>query len=181
MGTLACLLPVTLAAIAWGLWKSRHDYRKHGRCTAFGFISVLFMFFMPQLMLDRAIVYAWPDSPLDYAGLAVCVVMWTLCLVACVDFRSARKVLCLDAGQLTVRGLYRFSRNPQYVGWGVGVIGYAVTGWTVQCLIGLGLFAVMVHLFILIEEEHLRRTFGEEFTAFCRKVPRYIGLGPVRI
>jgi len=181
MNNLAYLLPVTVAAIAWGLWKSRHDYRRHGRCTIWGFISVLFMFFMPHLMLDRAMVYAVPDSLRDYLGLAICITSWSLCLIACIDFRSARKVLCLEAGRLTVRGLYRWSRNPQYVGWGVGIIGYALTGWTAECLASLLLFAVMVHLFILVEEEHLGRTFGEDYGTFCRAVPRYIRLGPIRI
>lgn len=175
------MIIVWAVATAWGLFKSHRDYRARGRLTAFGFLSILFMFFMPQLVLDRAIDYEALRTPLDFIGLAICIVSWSLCLVACFNFRSARKVFCLHPGRLTVHGLYRFSRHPQYVFWFIGIVGFALTGWRVECLLGLGLFLIMVHPFTLIEEEHLRRTFGEEYTAYCRAVPRYLGWGPVRI
>ena len=33
-----------------------------------------------------------------------------------------------------------------------------------------------VRSLVLIEEEHLRRTFGESYAEFCRSVPRYLRL-----
>ena len=35
--------------------------------------------------------------------------------------------------------------------------------------------AVSLHLLVLIEEEHLRRVFGQPYIEFCRRVPRYFG------
>jgi protein-S-isoprenylcysteine O-methyltransferase Ste14 len=175
------LVIIWAIATAWGLFKCRHDYLARGRLTAFGFLSVLFMFFMPHLVLDHAMDYGALRTPTDFIGLATCIVGWSLCLVACFNFRSARKVLCLHPGRLTVRGLYRFSRHPQYVFWLLGLIGFILTGWTIECLLGLGLFLIMLHPFVLIEEAHLRRTFGEEYLAYCRNVPRYLGWGRVRI
>jgi protein-S-isoprenylcysteine O-methyltransferase Ste14 len=168
-------------ATAWGLWKCRRDYRARGRLTVFGFLSVLFMFFMPHLVLDRAMIYGPLRTPADFIGLAICILGWGLCLVACLNFRSARKVFCLHPGRLTVHGLYRISRNPQYVFWFIGLIGFVLTGWRLECLLGLALFLIMLHPFALIEEEHLRKTFGEQYDAYRRSVPRYLGRGPVRL
>ena len=42
-------------------------------------------------------------------------------------------------------------------------------------LIPLGLLAVMVQFIVVVEEEHLERTFGEDYLAFKRTRPRYVG------
>jgi hypothetical protein len=34
-----------------------------------------------------------------------------------------------------------------------------------------------LHLLVLVEEEHLRRIYGEQYVELCRKVPRYAGWG----
>lgn len=77
--------------------------------------------------------------------------------------------------RLVVRGLYRYTRNPMYVG-----ILTVLTGWTVAYRSGaLLLYAVAVgacfHLFIVLyEEPHLRRIFGEEYTGYCSRVGRWL-------
>jgi protein-S-isoprenylcysteine O-methyltransferase Ste14 len=181
VATYIYLTIIWAAATAWGLFKCRHDYRARGRLTIFGFLSVLFMFFMPHLVLDHAMDYGALRTPLDFIGLGLSILGWGLSLVACLNFRSARKVFCLHPGRLTVHGLYRISRNPQYVFWFIGLIGFVLLGWTIECLLGLGLFLIMLHPFVLIEEAHLRETFGEEYIAYCRNVPRYLGWGRVGI
>ena len=42
-------------------------------------------------------------------------------------------------------------------------------------------FGVGADGLILIEEEHLRRVFGEQYIDFCRRVPRYAAWGALRI
>ena len=81
----------------------------------------------------------------------------------------------LPTEHLVVTGLYRFVRNPMYVGvlsviLGLGlllgdtrVLGYGAAVW-------LGFFLFVVGY----EEPTLRRTFGEEYERFCANVPRWI-------
>jgi protein-S-isoprenylcysteine O-methyltransferase Ste14 len=45
--------------------------------------------------------------------------------------------------------------------------GYAL-GW-------FFLFAILMHMMILTEEEHLQRIHGEEYVQYCKQVPRYLG------
>ena len=98
-----------------------------------------------------------------------------LCLVSITFFRSLSKVLCLDAGKLTITGPYRWSRNPQYVGWLLFLLGFSLTDWSLWCLAALVVVAVSLHLLVLIEEEHLRPVFGGPYIECCHRVSRYVG------
>lgn len=171
---------LAVIATAWGFWKARKDYRTHERLTAFGLISVCFMVFMPHLMLGSVMTYGMPRTPADMIGVVLVVLGLGLCLASMVAFRSAMKTLCLDGGMLTVGGPYRWSRNPQYVGWGMFFLGLALNGWSIWCLIPLTLYAIVIHLLILGEEEHLQRLFGDEYSAYCRRISRYVGWRPKR-
>ena len=57
-------------------------------------------------------------------------------------------------------GPYRYSRNPQYVTYFLLLLGYALLGRTPLAWIALAEYWVVVHLIVLIEEEHLERRFG---------------------
>ena len=74
------------------------------------------MFLASNLVLEYATIYAMPNTLLGYAGVLIGIAGILLCLVSIVVFRSPLKVLCLDAGTLSVTGPYQWSRNPQYVG-----------------------------------------------------------------
>jgi protein-S-isoprenylcysteine O-methyltransferase Ste14 len=76
---------------------------------------------------------------------------------------------------LVVRGLYRYVRNPMYLGVWLVVAAWAVftgSGRVVQY--GLGV-AVVAHLFVvLVEEPLLRHRFGTSYEAYCRAVSRWL-------
>ena len=154
---------------------ARFEYRRRGRLSVLGLSLLIVMILVPNLMLDYATEYEIPSTPLDYAGVVIAAAGVVLCLVSMVVFRSPLKVLCLDVGTLTIAGPYRWSRNPQYLGFAAFLFGYALTDWSWWCLAAMALIASYVHLLILIEEEHLRRTFGEKYAEYCQAVPRYFG------
>lgn len=81
----------------------------------------------------------------------------------------------LPPRRLVVSGLYRYVRNPMYVGVSATIFGQSLLFGDARVLE----YGVMVwlgfHLFVLgYEEPKLRETFGEEYLEFCRKVPRWI-------
>jgi protein-S-isoprenylcysteine O-methyltransferase Ste14 len=77
--------------------------------------------------------------------------------------------------RLVVRGPYRMVRNPMYLGAGLAL---AAATLFYQSLILLGftaLFLVATHTFVVAyEEPTLRRTFGEEYEDYCRRVRRWL-------
>jgi len=164
---------VTAGALLYARW----EYRKSGNLSLLGLLLLCAMLFMPNLVLEYATRYKMPDTPLNYIGVVIGIAGVALCLISIIHFRSVLKVLCVDAGSLTLSGPYRWSRNPQYVGWLLFLLGFALIDWSLWCLAALLVVAISLHLLVLVEEEHLHRVFGEQYGEFCRKVPRYAGWG----
>jgi protein-S-isoprenylcysteine O-methyltransferase Ste14 len=77
--------------------------------------------------------------------------------------------------KLVVRGPYRFVRNPMYIGAGMTLAGAAVFYESLSISIYAGLFFIITHLFVVLyEEPTLRRTFGDEYEAYFRRLRRWI-------
>jgi protein-S-isoprenylcysteine O-methyltransferase Ste14 len=168
---LALTVPVTSLALLYARW----EYRKRGKLTLLGLALLCAMLFVPNLILEYATTYEMPSTLLDFVGVVVGGVGIALCLISITVFRSMPKVLCIAADKLTTAGPYRWSRNPQYVGWFLFLLGFALNDWSLWCLAALLAIAVSLHVLVLVEEEHLLRTFGEQYVEFCRQVPRYAG------
>ncbi len=178
---LTFLLTLTVPVTAVSLLYVRWEYRKRDKLTLLGLALICAMFFVPNLILEYATTYQMPSNLLDYVGIFVGGFGIALCLISIAFFRSMLKTMCLDEGKLTTAGPYRWSRNPQYMGWFFFLLGFALNDWSLWCLAALLVSAVSLHLLILVEEEHLFRVFGEPYIEFCRKVPRYAGFSKERI
>ncbi len=76
---------------------------------------------------------------------------------------------------LVTDGVYRFTRNPMYLGMALILLGTACTTGTVAGLVVAPVFMGIIELrFIRPEEVMLRELFGEAFDAYCAKVRRWI-------
>lgn len=172
---LTCLLELTLPVALVALLYARWEYRSRGRLSLLGLFLLCAMLFVPNLVLHYAADYQAPSRPLEYIGLFIAALGLGICLLGMVHFRSMTKVLCLDAGRLTRSGPYRWSRNPQYLGWVLFLLGFALydrSSWSLAVVL---LVAISLHFLVLVEEEHLHRVFGKAYGEFCRRVPRYLG------
>ena len=77
--------------------------------------------------------------------------------------------------RLVVRGPYRFVRNPMYIGAGLALAGAALFYESLILLVYVLAFFLITHLFVIgYEEPTLRRTFGEEYEAYCQRVRRWM-------
>ena len=79
--------------------------------------------------------------------------------------------------RLVVRGLYRYTRNPMYVGVLIVIAGWS--GLFRSATIALYGFVVAVafHLFVtLYEERTLARRFGADYEEYLGRVPRWLGV-----
>ncbi len=75
---------------------------------------------------------------------------------------------------LKTGGIFRFSRNPIYLGLNTTFLASALyTLNPVVLLTGVGL-AVVHHRIILAEEECLRGMFGKEYEDYCGRIGRYL-------
>ena len=76
--------------------------------------------------------------------------------------------------RLVVRGLYRWTRNPMYVGVLATILGWALYARSPGLLVYSGLVWCAFQSFILFyEEPHLTRVFGSEYDAYRAAVGRW--------
>lgn len=77
--------------------------------------------------------------------------------------------------ELYTGGLYRYSRNPQYVGFITGIIGVILLSGSAAA----GFLGVLGIIWLLsaplAEEPWLREQYGEEYDIYCSQTPRFIG------
>jgi protein-S-isoprenylcysteine O-methyltransferase Ste14 len=76
--------------------------------------------------------------------------------------------------RLVIQGPYRFVRNPMYIGAGLALASAALFYGSLPLLGYTAFFVLATHLFVVsYEEPTLRRTFGQEYEAYCRRVRRW--------
>lgn len=77
--------------------------------------------------------------------------------------------------KLVTSGLYRFVRNPMYVGGVLVLLGQALYFQSRKLVLYAFLWWVAAHLFVVLyEEPRLARAFHAEYEAYRRAVPRWI-------
>lgn len=77
--------------------------------------------------------------------------------------------------QLVTHGIYRISRNPAFVGFDLLHLSMCLLFPNLPMMLASLFAAVMLHLQILQEEAHLRRTFGDAYEAYRQRTQRYLG------
>ncbi len=76
---------------------------------------------------------------------------------------------------LVIRGPYRFSRNPMYLGMVISLIGIAIMFGTLPLFVAaLAHFLVMHFVFIPFEEAKMLRQFGESYESYKHRVRRWL-------
>ena len=76
---------------------------------------------------------------------------------------------------LVVDGVYGCSRNPLYVGDITMWVGWAAFLGSLPVGIGAIVLAAGLSIGVRLEERGLERQFGEEWSAYAREVPRFVG------
>ncbi len=74
------------------------------------------------------------------------------------------------------KGVYRFSRNPMYLGTFLffGGTGIACLSWVF--LILTGVFIVLLHIGVVSEERSCLQKYGNAYQEYMNHIPRWIGI-----
>ena len=122
----------------------------------------------------------WPfnldNIILSVAGILIVIIGGVLYVAGIVTFGSLRRASGLLNDQLITKGIYRFSRNPQLLGWGFVISGVSLIGESGLALLISFLYWVACHCQVLIEERHLKKVFGDEYKLYIARTHRYFGL-----
>ncbi len=138
------------------------------------FVSI-WTWFVPRWIAGTKLVPRWN------AGAAILMTIGALIVLRCVwDFAWTGRGTPAPFDpprRLVVKGLYRWVRNPMYLGMGLFLIGEALLlpQITLPMLIMVAILWIAVTAFIILyEEPTLRRLFGSDYEEYCRHVRRWI-------
>jgi protein-S-isoprenylcysteine O-methyltransferase Ste14 len=80
-----------------------------------------------------------------------------------------------NVSALVTTGIYRYTRNPMYLGMASVLLGTAITVGAMAAVAVPAIFMLIIqYRFILAEEAMLRGIFPEEFPAYCKRVRRWL-------
>ena len=79
-------------------------------------------------------------------------------------------------GKIITEGPYRFTRNPQYVGFILIYAGVILISYSFMALVAGALLVLAFLTLPLSEEPWLRQLYGKPYEEYCKIVPRFIGL-----
>lgn len=175
------LVPLT----AWVLRRTRQDYEARGRLSTEA-STAGWILYVTHLLTTLASALR-PERPLPFrkepsmllGGFLALFGSWVF-VAAVREFRSFEQMSGTETSNLVTGGPYRYSRNPQIVGWGLTLLGASVAGRSPKALLLTAAFFLVHRLYFASEEQHLERTFGEEYRRYRSEVPRFLKL-PISI
>ncbi|ELZ02779.1 methyltransferase family protein [Natrialba asiatica] len=119
-----------------------------------------------------------PRVPSLAVGAALFVAGYAVAIAAGLDL-GVEETKGLE-GELRTGGWYRYSRNPQYVGYIVATVGFALVANSTLvaaiCTVYLGWWLVLP----IAEEPWLREEYGDAYTHYAARTPRFVGTRTVR-
>ena len=138
------------------------------------FLGSLVLMAALALFLPVADVLSWPWRALGAAPIAAGV--W-LNLAADRAFKARGTTVkpFERSSALLTDGVFRITRNPMYLGMILILVGVAMLNGSLSpFLIAAGFAAIIETRFIPVEERMLAETFGDAWTAYCRRTRRWI-------
>lgn len=117
-----------------------------------------------------------PPVPVRVAGLLTGIVAVGFFASATITMQNSWRVgIPEEKTALVTHGIYRWSRNPAFVGFDLLYISMCLMFFSTPLLVVSVWAAVMLHLQILQEENHMLKMFGEDYAAYMKRTPRYLG------
>jgi protein-S-isoprenylcysteine O-methyltransferase Ste14 len=117
------------------------------------------------------------DLALDAIGLAVALTGQALraMVIGLAYIRRGGKARRIHADTLVQDGFFAHSRNPLYLGNMMVFLGLflVLNSWWGYA-VGIPFFYIAYLSITLAEEDYLRRQFGDQYVAYCRRVNRFL-------
>lgn len=136
--------------------------------------------FFAGLLVQRA----WPLVPLfvgtlwtEIIGVATMAGGFALVLAGILTFRRSRTAVYPNrpARRIVTHGVYRFTRNPMYLGMSALYLGGVVTTTQAWPLVLFPLVVIVLVVTVIRKEErHLHAAFPEEYAVYVRRVRRWV-------
>lgn len=155
------------------------DYERAGRLSRSSVMLSVLIFVLhaaaSHLYFNPRLSTVDTSSPLFGISL-VLVVGGLVLLLTTMGRLGADKTLGRNSSELYCASVYKHSRNPQVLLYGLVVVGYALLWPSWQAAIWVLVYGGLAHMMVRTEEEHLKRKYGKEYVEYCEYTPRYVDM-----
>ncbi len=141
----------------------------------YGLTTALIIWGVARLVPSMGLI----QVPYNRLGIALIVIGVTVDLTALTQFymhKTTFNPFYPDrADRLVIFGIYRYSRNPMYLGLLLSLSGWAIFVGNLAGFVILPLFVTLMnHLQIMPEERALSSKFGEDYLEYMQQVRRWL-------
>ena len=126
-----------------------------------------------------SIIFGWNYMPANARFTGFCIGMLGdiifLASVLCMKDSWRAGIPDKDRTKLVTTGIYRYSRNPAFLGFDFMYVGLLLMYFNLSMLVVSAFAIIMLHLQILQEERYLTENYGESYREYRKHVFRYLG------
>ncbi len=173
------LVAILIVATPLLLRKIYSDYTKaevSGKSVLFGYIFFS-LFIMTILNAAQYTRWVFASDNLLFKVLGYVLMSTGILIIteAFVEFRSFKRIHGLKVDKIISTGVYRFSRNPQYLATFLFIIGFSLLYRSIIAFILTPIFIILVDVFFVSgEEKYLEKSLGNEYLQYKKRVRRWL-------
>lgn len=165
------------AALVMLLPRMRRDFEGTGELSTTTAAGMWGCYFVGAAIYGDALRRGRPlaRTPRSVAG-AVAATGLAMTAAGMSAFGTAGQLTGTRQGPLATGGVYRISRNPQYIGTAVAAMAGAVARRSSIAAGLAGAYAAVCRWWVPVEERTLEHRFGDDYRRFRAATPRWLGL-----
>lgn len=136
-------------------------------------ICIVIMIAVRNLIVIKEII----PKPFNHAGITLIIIGILMTIIVRKGFEKIDTEIHTfkNPRKLVTNGLFKFSRNPIYLGFAISLFGVWVLLGTILPIIGFLLFIVVTNAwYIPFEERIMENVFGKEYEKYKSKVRKWI-------
>ena len=126
-----------------------------------------------------SILFVWNHMPANARFTGFCIGMLGdmifLVSVLCMKDSWRAGIPDKDRTKLVTTGIYRYSRNPAFLGFDFMYVGLLLMYFNLSMFVVSSFAIIMLHLQILQEERYLTENYGDSYREYRKHVFRYLG------
>ncbi len=122
------------------------------------------------------LVKNYPAVEIRIVGIVTGVTAIIFFVLATITMKNSWRVgIPEEKTSLITAGIYKYSRNPAFVGFDLLYLSVCLMFFNIPLVVISLWAAIMLHLQILQEEEHMHNMFGADYDEYKKHTMRYLG------